>query len=105
MAADFDVEAAANQFQFCLSESSDSELDHRGRLFLLAQDQAAYREWTSVLREAIDCYRDLSNLVTANKSLALTHDPKAAVAFVHDSSTRRVVQQKEKARHREERIR
>jgi hypothetical protein len=86
-------------------ESNDSELDFRGTLFLMAEDHEAFREWTTIVRQVIDCYRDLSNLFNVNKSLTLIHDPKAAVAFVHDNSTKRIIMKKEKARHKEERHR
>jgi hypothetical protein len=105
MGANFDVEKAAKQYQFCLAESNDSELNFNGAIFLMAEDQKSYNTWIDVLRRTIDCYRDLSNLFSVNKSLALTHDPKAAVAFVHDNSIKRIVAKKEKERHAEERER
>ena len=100
--ANFDVEKATKKFQFCLSESNDSELNYSEAILLMAEDQNTYQEWIKMLRKAIDCYHDLSNLYNVNKTLSLTHDPKAAVAFVHDHATRRIVSMKEKERHKEE---
>ena len=76
-----------------------------GTVFLMAEDFQSHREWTSHIRRAIDCFHDLANLVNVNKSLGLIQDPKAAVAFVHDNSTKRIIMKKEKERHKEEKKR
>ena len=73
-----------------------SELSVHEPIFLMTEDKKTYIDCVQAVRASIRAYEELHAVYNVNRGAKLTIDPKAALAFLHDRSTTRQMEQTEK---------
>lgn len=67
----------------------------------MTEDKKANIECLRALREAMAAYEDLQAVFAVNRGARFVSDPKAALAFLHERSTTRQIEESEKAHARQ----